>query len=92
MLELFRNEVDGQVADTDPGFAGRLNRIPPRKTGLERLMRAAHSVKGAARMVNLEGAVRVAHAMEDCFRRGTTGRHYPTVGRRRRLAARVWIH
>ena len=30
-------------------------------------MRAAHSFKGAARIVNLQTAVRVAHAMEDCF-------------------------
>ena len=30
-------------------------------------MRAAHSFKGAARIVNLQSAVRVAHAMEDCF-------------------------
>ena len=30
-------------------------------------MRAAHSLKGAARIVNLPAAVRVAHAMEDCF-------------------------
>jgi two-component system, chemotaxis family, sensor histidine kinase and response regulator WspE len=34
---------------------------------LESLMRAAHSLKGAARIVNLAVAVRVAHAMEDCF-------------------------
>ena len=33
----------------------------------EMLMRAAHSFKGAARIVNLQSAVRVAHAMEDCF-------------------------
>ena len=30
-------------------------------------MRAAHSLKGAARIVGLDAAVRVAHAMEDCF-------------------------
>ncbi|MDB6109405.1 MAG: chemotaxis protein CheA, partial [Pedosphaera sp.] len=33
----------------------------------EALMRAAHSLKGAARIVNLEVAVTLAHAMEDCF-------------------------
>src|SRR5262249_2907758 len=32
---------------------------------IEPLMRAAHSVKGAARIVNLEAAVRLAHVMED---------------------------
>ena len=30
-------------------------------------MRAAHSLKGAARIVGLDAAVRVAHAMEDAF-------------------------
>jgi two-component system sensor histidine kinase and response regulator WspE len=34
---------------------------------VEPLMRAAHSLKGAARIVGLDAAVRVAHAMEDCF-------------------------
>ena len=34
---------------------------------LEALMRAAHSLKGAARIVDLAAAVRVAHVMEDCF-------------------------
>jgi len=44
-----------------------LEQNPTAMDRLKRLMRAAHSVKGAARMVNLDGAVRVAHAMEDCF-------------------------
>src|SRR5882724_7510319 len=30
-------------------------------------MRAAHSLKGAARIINLENVVDLAHAMEDCF-------------------------
>jgi anti-anti-sigma factor len=30
-------------------------------------MRAAHSIKGAARIVGVDAAVQVAHAMEDCF-------------------------
>ena len=30
-------------------------------------MRAAHSIKGAARVVGVDPAVRVAHVMEDCF-------------------------
>ena len=33
----------------------------------EGLMRAAHSIKGAARIVGLDVIVDVAHAMEDCF-------------------------
>ena len=34
---------------------------------IDPLMRAAHSIKGAARIVGLDAIVRVAHAMEDCF-------------------------
>ncbi len=34
---------------------------------IDPLMRAAHSLKGAARIVGLDPIVRVAHAMEDCF-------------------------
>ena len=30
-------------------------------------MRAAHSIKGAARIVGLDGVVELAHVMEDCF-------------------------
>ncbi len=66
MLELFRNEVDGQVATLTHDLL-ELEQNPTAMDRLERLMRAAHSVKGAARMVNLDGAVRIAHAMEDCF-------------------------
>jgi two-component system sensor histidine kinase and response regulator WspE len=41
---------------------------------LEALMRAAHSLKGAARIVNLDCAVRVAHGMEDLFVAAQDGR------------------
>ncbi|WP_107666449.1 chemotaxis protein CheA [Cyanothece sp. BG0011] len=34
---------------------------------LEALMRASHSIKGAARIVQIEPAVKIAHVMEDCF-------------------------
>ncbi len=34
---------------------------------LESLMRAAHSLKGAARIVNLTIVVQISHALEDCF-------------------------
>jgi two-component system sensor histidine kinase and response regulator WspE len=34
---------------------------------LESLMRSSHSIKGAARIVQIESAVRIAHVMEDCF-------------------------
>jgi chemotaxis protein histidine kinase CheA len=37
------------------------------KQELAALMRAAHCIKGAARIVQIESAVNLAHVMEDCF-------------------------
>lgn len=66
MLELFRNEVEGQTAVLTQDLL-ELEQNSQAMDRLERLMRAAHSIKGAARMVNIEGGVKIAHAMEDCF-------------------------
>ena len=44
---------------------------------VEEMMRAAHSLKGAARIVGLEPAVKVAHALEDVFVALTRNRHRP---------------
>ncbi len=66
MLELFRVETENQTAILTSGLLA-LEREPAAPQQLEMLMRAAHSLKGAARIVNLQPAVRVAHALEDCF-------------------------
>ena len=66
MLELFRVEAENQTAVLTAGLL-ELERGQGGARQLEILMRAAHSLKGAARIVNLETAVRIAHAMEDCF-------------------------
>ena len=66
MLELFRVEAENQSAVLNSGLL-ELERDPGALHQLEALMRAAHSLKGAARIVNLDIAVRVAHALEDCF-------------------------
>ena len=66
MLELFRVEAEKQTAILTSGLL-ELERGPAAPQQLEMLMRAAHSFKGAARIVNLADRVRVAHAMEDCF-------------------------
>ena len=66
MLELFRVEAENQTAILTNGLL-ELERGSAAQQCLETLMRAAHSLKGAARIVNLQVAVRVAHAMEDCF-------------------------
>src|SRR5947207_12877299 len=66
MMELFRVEVETQCATLTDGLLA-LDRDPNAVDGLETLMRAAHSLKGAARIMNLSVSVRLAHAMEDCF-------------------------
>jgi two-component system sensor histidine kinase and response regulator WspE len=74
ILELFRVEAENQTAILTAGLL-ELERQPKASQPLETLMRAAHSLKGAARIVNFDVAVRVAHGMEDCFvatQRGTT--------------------
>ncbi len=66
MVELFRIEAESQTAVLTEGLL-TLERTPKAADQLEACMRAAHSLKGAARIVNLNAAVRVAHVMEDCF-------------------------
>ena len=66
MLELFRVEAENQTAILTGGLL-ELERGQATAPQLEMLMRAAHSLKGAARIVNFPSAVQVAHAMEDCF-------------------------
>src|SRR3974390_885030 len=66
MLELFQVDAESQTAILSSGLL-ELERNPESPHQLEALMRAAHSLKGAARIVNLQAAVSVSHAMEDCF-------------------------
>ncbi|MFA7592717.1 MAG: hybrid sensor histidine kinase/response regulator [Thiohalobacteraceae bacterium] len=66
MRELFRSEVATQ-ADRLNEYLLILETQPDDGHALEALMRAAHSIKGAARMVDVEPAVRIAHVMEDVF-------------------------
>ena len=66
MLELFRLEAETQAEILSSGV---LAIEEQRQSGeiIESLMRAAHSLKGAARIVGLDAAVEVAHALEDVF-------------------------
>jgi two-component system, chemotaxis family, sensor histidine kinase and response regulator WspE len=66
MMELFRMESESHTATLSTGLVS-LEGIDAPPEVIEPLMRAAHSLKGAARIVGLDAAVRVAHAMEDCF-------------------------
>lgn len=66
LMDLFRSEADGQVATLTEGLI-TLESSPNSAQAIEPLMRAAHSLKGAARIVGLEPAVRIAHSLEDAF-------------------------
>jgi two-component system sensor histidine kinase and response regulator WspE len=73
MLDLFRMEVDSQAQALTAGLLA-LERDPVAADQLERCMRAAHSLKGAARIVGVGAGVSVTHAMEDCFVAAQQGR------------------
>lgn len=64
LLDLYKMEAAAQVQVLDAGLLA-LEREPREATHLAACMRAAHSLKGAARIVGLDGPVQVAHAMED---------------------------
>lgn len=66
MLDLFRLETENQTAVLCKELLA-LERNPLAGDRLEKLMRASHSMKGAARIVGLDAIVSVAHKMEDCF-------------------------
>ncbi len=66
LLDLFRAEMETHLPALSEGLLA-LEKDPNQPKRLEALMRTAHSIKGAARIVGVEAAVRVAHAMEDCF-------------------------
>jgi two-component system sensor histidine kinase and response regulator WspE len=66
LLELFREEVSSHVQAFSSGLL-ELEKAPADPGRIEPLMRAAHSIKGAARVVQLEPAVRIAHLAEDCL-------------------------
>lgn len=66
MLELFRQEAESQTHVLSIGLL-ELEQNPRSADQLEACMRAAHSLKGAARIIGLAAGVDVAHVMEDCF-------------------------
>ena len=63
MLDLFRMEAESHSQALNAGLLELEKDQAPDK--VEPLMRAAHSMKGAARIVGLTDAVALAHAMED---------------------------
>lgn len=73
MQDLFRVEARAQAQALTDGLLV-LEKDPRRADQLEACMRAAHSLKGAARIVDIGGGVTVAHAMEEVFVAAQDGR------------------
>ena len=66
LLELFREEASAQTRVLSDGLLS-LEQRPADAAALEACMRAAHSLKGAARIIGLQDGVDIAHLMEECF-------------------------
>ncbi|MEO6065831.1 MAG: response regulator [Lysobacterales bacterium] len=64
LLALFATEMDDKTAAMDRVLL-RLEQHPDQLDLIAPLMRAAHSIKGAARAVGNDAAVTLAHALED---------------------------
>ncbi len=73
LLELFSLEAEAQTQVLSSGLLA-LERNPTQADQLESCMRAAHSLKGAARIVGVDAGVSVAHVMEDCLVSAQEGR------------------
>ena len=75
LLELFSLEAEAQTQVLSAGLLA-LERNPTQADQLEACMRAAHSLKGAARIVGVDAGVSVSHLMEDCLVSAQEGRLY----------------
>ena len=88
MFELFRSEAESHSAALSEGLLA-IEENPSDLSRVEQLMRAAHSIKGAARIINLDIVVELAHAMEDCFVSVQKGKETLSLARVDQLLAAV---
>ncbi|MBA4063148.1 MAG: hybrid sensor histidine kinase/response regulator [Isosphaera sp.] len=73
LFDLFREEVRSHADTLTRGLLDA-EADPANPSRVEPLMRAAHSIKGAARIVGIDAAVRLAHVMEDALVAAQTGK------------------
>jgi two-component system sensor histidine kinase and response regulator WspE len=73
MLDLFHSELETQARVLEAGLVKA--EADQSKAAIEPLMRAAHSLKGAARIVTLDLGVKLAHAMEDMLSAAQRGQY-----------------
>ena len=87
MFDLFREEAETHCASLEAGLLQLESDPGDSNVAIEPLMRAAHSVKGAARIIGLDVAVGLAHAMEDVFVAVQGGNEALSAGRVDQLLA-----
>ncbi|WP_375493522.1 response regulator [uncultured Nostoc sp.] len=80
LLDLFNMEVKTQVVVLNDCLLA-LETKPDPQPELAALMRAAHCIKGAARIVQIDPVVNLAHVMEDCFVAAQEGKFTLTADR-----------
>jgi two-component system, chemotaxis family, sensor histidine kinase and response regulator WspE len=72
LLDLFHAELEAHSRVLETGLVETEACQDPKK--IEPLMRAAHSLKGASRIIGLDSAVQLAHAMEDLLSAAQKGK------------------
>src|ERR1700757_1522095 len=90
LFDLFRMEAEEQVQVLQVELI-QLEAGTASATILETLMRASHSLKGAARIVGLDTIVHLTHAMEDRFVAAQRGHALDSSEIDRMLAATDWL-
>jgi two-component system sensor histidine kinase and response regulator WspE len=90
LFDLFRLEAEEQVRALQTGLI-QLEEGAASAESLEGLMRASHSLKGAARIVGLDLIVRLTHAMEDRFVAAQGGYALDSAEIDRMLKATDWL-
>ena len=90
LFDLFRMEAEEQVRALQSGLLELEKGVATAAT-LEALMRAAHSIKGAARIVGLDAIVSLTHVVEDRFVAAQHGRALTSAEVDRMLTATDWL-
>ncbi|HKF48944.1 MAG TPA: response regulator [Terracidiphilus sp.] len=90
LFDLFRMEAEEQVRVLQSELI-QLEAGVMTAARLEALMRASHSLKGAARIVGLDAVVHLTHAMEDRFVAAQAGAALDSADVDRMLAATDWL-
>jgi two-component system, chemotaxis family, sensor histidine kinase and response regulator WspE len=90
LFDLFRMEAEEQVRALQSGLLELEKGLATAAT-LEALMRAAHSIKGAARIVGLDAIVNLTHVVEDRFVAAQHGHALTSAEVDRMLTATDWL-